>query len=230
MRYVLAVLVVLTVVAAPAAAQSMPAPGRFYLGGVLGIHAESADFVDGRTIAPGVVGGVRLTRSWGVEAEVGWPAGTFTNNSTAIGIAFPPPDRTGPLSPADLERYGVLQRFTRERQVVSTLSVGAVYQPPVHPHWQPRLFMGVFNNRMRERFATEVLRVPPEVDPVRAATLGTTDQRTTRNVGGISVGGGIGFAVTRHLSIAPEVRYDYGSIGDEINNALRTSARMIWTF
>jgi opacity protein-like surface antigen len=229
MRRILGGLAMAALMVAPAAAQAVE-PGRLSVGGVFGSHAQSADFVDGRTTYPGVVGGVRLTRSWGVEAEVGWPAGTFTNNSTAIGIAFPPDGTPRPLSPSDLECYGVLQRFTRERQVVSTLSVGAVYQPPVHPRWQPRLFMGVFNNRMRDRFATEVLRVPPEVDPVRAATVGTTDQRTTRNVGGISVGGGIGFAVTPHLSVGPEVRYDYGSIGDEMNNALRTSARAIWTF
>ena len=228
MRQVLGGLAITALMAGPAAAQAVE-PGRFYVGGVFGSHAESADFVDGRTTAVGVVGGVRLTRSWGIEVEADRPAEMFTNNSTAIGIAFPPTE-TSPLSPADFERYGVLQRFTRERTVVSALSVGAVYQPRVHPRWQPRLFMGVFNNRMRERFATEVLRVPPEVDPVRAATVGTTDQRHTRNVGGLSVGGGVGFAVTQHLSIAPEVRYDYGSIGDEINNALRTSARMTWTF
>jgi hypothetical protein len=204
-------------------------PGPFYVGGVFGAHAESADFVDGRTTAVGLVGGVRLTRSWGVEIEAGRPAAIFTNNSTAIGIAFPPLG-TSPLTPQDLERYGVLQRFTRERTVASAVSVGAVFQPRVHPRWQPRLFMGVFNNRMRERFATEVLRLPAEVDPARLASVGPTDQRHIRNVGGISVGGGLGFNVTRQLSIAPEVRYDYGSIGDEINNALRTSVRTTWSF
>ncbi len=229
MRQVLVGMAVLAMVAAPAAAQSLSDPGPFSVGGVFGTHAESADFVDGRTTAVGVVGGVRLTRSWGIEVEVGRPAGSFRRENEAIGIAFPPPGTTT-LTPQDLERYGVLQQFTRERTIVSTLSVGAVYQPRVHPRWQPRLFMGVFNNRMRERFATEVLRLPAEVDPERLASVGPTEERYTRNVGGISVGGGVGFAVTRRLSIAPELRYDYGSIGDEINNALRTSVRAIWSF
>jgi hypothetical protein len=28
----------------------------------------------------------------------------------------------------------------------------------------------------------------------------------------------------------PDVRYDYGSIGDEINNWLRPSVRLLWNF
>jgi opacity protein-like surface antigen len=229
MRRVVGGMAVLAMVAAPAAAQNVSDPGRFYIGGVVGAHAESADFVDGRTTAVGIVGGARLTRSWGIEVEAGRPVGSFRREDVAIGISFPPSGTT-PVTPQDFERYGVLQRFIRERTVVSTLSVGAVYQPRVHPRWQPRLFMGVFNNRMRDRFATEVLRLPSEVDPARLASIGPTDERSTRNVGGFSVGGGVGFALTRHLTIAPEVRYDYGSIGDEINNALRTSVRTTWSF
>src|SRR5688572_15403882 len=113
MRQMLGGLAMVALFDGPAAAQRME-PGRFYVGGVFGSHAESADFVDGRTMSPGVVGGVRLTRSWGIEVEAGRPSGAFTNNSTAIGIVFPPPG-TSPLPPADLERYGVLHLFTRER-------------------------------------------------------------------------------------------------------------------
>jgi len=36
--------------------------------------------------------------------------------------------------------------------------------------------------------------------------------------------------VSPHLWVAPDVRYDYGSIGDEINNALRTTVRVGWRF
>jgi len=28
----------------------------------------------------------------------------------------------------------------------------------------------------------------------------------------------------------PDLRFDYGSIGDEINNALRSSVRVLWRF
>ena len=40
----------------------------------------------------------------------------------------------------------------------------------------------------------------------------------------------LAIAVTPRLSIVPDLRYDYGSIGDEINNALRVSVRLQWRF
>jgi hypothetical protein len=216
-------LVMLT--AAPASAQT----GRFYAGGVFGAHVESADFVDGWTPAAGVVIGTRLSRSWGLELEAGRPTDRFVRESTAIGIAFPPAG-SSPLTQNDLERYGVLQHFIRERTVSSLVSLGVVYQPRVHPRWQPRLFAGVVNKTVQERFATDVLRLPPDVDPERLRSVGPTDERHTRNLGGLSFGGGLGFAVSPHLSIAPEFRYDYGSIGDEINNSVRSSVRAVWSF
>ena len=51
-----------------------------------------------------------------------------------------------------------------------------------------------------------------------------------RELGGLTIGGSVGFAVTRHLSVAPDLRYDCGSIGDEINGTLRTSVRVLWSF
>jgi opacity protein-like surface antigen len=218
-------LVMVMVVAVPVSAQT----GRMYVGGVFGAHVESADFVDGRTPAAGIVIGTRLSRSWGIELEAGRPMNQFVRESTAIGIAFPPAG-TSPLTPQDFERYGVLQHFTRERSVRSLLSVGVVYQPRVHPRWQPRLFAGVVNKSVQERFATDVLRLPADVDPERLKSVGPTDERHTRNIGGLSLGGGLGFAVTPRLTIAPEFRYDYGSIGDEINNSLRSSVRALWSF
>lgn len=226
MKTMLGGMVVAVLLAGPAAAQT----GRVYVGGVFGAHSERADHVKGHTAAVGVVGGVRLTRSWGIEVEVGRPMETLARESTAVGIAFPPANVALPLSSTDQERYGVLERFTRERTVRSTVAVGAVYQPRVHPRWQPRLFMGVYNSSVSDRFATQILRLPTQVDPVQLARVTPTDQRHTRNLGGLSLGAGLGFAVTPHLSIAPEFRYDYGSIGDEINNALRSSVRAVWSF
>ena len=53
---------------------------------------------------------------------------------------------------------------------------------------------------------------------------------STRNIGGPTIGANLAIALTPQLSIVPDVRYDYGSIGDEINNTLRTSVRMQWRF
>jgi hypothetical protein len=37
-------------------------------------------------------------------------------------------------------------------------------------------------------------------------------------------------ALTPSLSLVPDVRIDYGSIGDEIENAIRPSIRVRWSF
>jgi hypothetical protein len=161
-----------------------------------------------------------------VEIEAGRPTQIFAREYTAFGTTFAPPGS----SLAEIERLGVLERFRKERDVRATVSVGAVFQPRVDPRWHPRLFMGVTNHHVRERFATTILRLPDGVDADKLRSVRPMDERHTRNLGGPSFGGGVGVVVTEHLSIAPEVRYDYGSIGDEINNTFRASVRTFWWF
>jgi hypothetical protein len=209
---------------APAVAEAQT--GRAYLGAVVGAHSEDADHVTGRAPSVGVVAGVRLSSSWGIEVEMGKPTHAFTREYTGFGQTFAAPGS----SRVEIERLGVFESFRTERTVRTTISVGAVYQPRVHPRIQPRLFMGMANHHVRERFLSTILRLPEGVDPERLRNVRGTDQTNTRHLGGISVGGGLGVALTRHVSIVPEVRYDYGSIGDEINNVWRTSIRTVWSF
>lgn len=86
------------------------------------------------------------------------------------------------------------------------------------------------NHNVRERFINTILRLPAAVDPERLRGVRGSDQTHTRNLGGPCVGAGLVIAVSRRLSMAPEVRYDYGSIGDEINNTVRASLRTVWSF
>jgi hypothetical protein len=37
-------------------------------------------------------------------------------------------------------------------------------------------------------------------------------------------------ALTRRLAIVPDIRYNYGSFADEINNALHSTLRVRWRF
>lgn len=217
-------LAILMVLLTPALVEAQT--GRFSLGAVLGSHAEDADNVTGRAPSVGMVAGVRLSSSWGVEVEVGKPTHAFTREYAGFGQTFA---ATG-SSLAEKEQFGVFESFRTERTVLTTVSVGAVYQPRVHPRVQPRLFMGMANHHVRERFINTILRLPEGVDPERLRNVRGSDQTNTRHLGGLSFGGGLGIAVTRRFSIVPEVRYDYGSIGDEINNVWRTSVRTVWTF
>jgi hypothetical protein len=176
----------LTLAAAPASAQQA---GRPYAGVTFGTHVEKADDVRGSSPALGVVAGIPFTARWTLEVEASRPTGVFSRTT-------------------DL--------FRREREVTSSISVGAVFRPRLHPRIAPRIFLGVTNHHVIER-TTAFTTIPAE-------------QQFTRNLGGPSIGGGAAIALTRRLALAPEVRYDYGSIGDEINNVWQTSIRILYGF
>ena len=127
----------------------------------------------------------------------------------------------------EIERLAVVSRFTNARRVLSTVSAGVAYYVPATGRWSPRLFLGVTNHRARERTELVHLSIPEGIDPERVRRAMPEQAPFIRNLGALTMGGSVGFAVTRHLSIAPDLRYDYGSIGDEINNMLRTSVRVL---
>ena len=124
----------------------------------------------------------------------------------------------------------MVTRFTNARQILSTVSAGVTYYVPTAGRWSPRLFLGLTNHHARERVDLVHLSIPEGIGPERVRRALPDQPPFIRNLGALTIGGSVGFAVTRHLSIAPDLRYDYGSIGDEINNVLRTSVRVLWSF
>jgi len=200
--------------------------GRFYAGVNLGAHHESADRVTGTTSAAGVTAGFRLTRAIGVEVDFSRPHSELSIEYTGTSVSFAGPG----ASREEIERLAVVTRFINSRQVLSTVSAGVAYYIPASGRWSPRLFLGVTNHRARERTELIHLSIPEGIDPERVRRTMPEQAPFIRNLGGLTIGGSVGFAVTRHLSIAPDLRYDYGSIGDEINNVLRTSVRVLWSF
>ena len=93
----------------------------------------------------------------------------------------------------------------------------------------PGVIVGVTNQRAHDRTVFTPVSIPDGVDPQHPAVIARTES-SSRNIGGPVFGVNLAIAITPRLSIVPDVRYDYGSIGDEINNALRTSVRMQWRF
>jgi Outer membrane protein beta-barrel domain len=207
---------------APAGAQSRLRP---YVGGSLGSFSVSADEVDGGSIAGGLFGGVALSRYIDAELEVVLPAETFTRSYTGLSVSFAPPGASRP----EVERLGVITRFDKERDVTSSLSAVAIIHPPFGKRLTPGFIAGVTNQRVRDQTVYTPVTIPDGVDPQHPAVVGRSES-STRNIGGPTIGANIAIAVTTRFSIVPDVRYDYGSIGDEINNALRASVRMQWRF
>ncbi len=85
------------------------------------------------------------------------------------------------------------------------------------------------NHRVRDRTVYTPVSIPEGIDAQHPSVVGSIETHS-RNIGGPTFGANLAIALTRQLSIVPDARYDYGSIGDEINNSFRTSVRMQWRF
>ena len=208
--------------AAPASAQTRFRP---YVGGSLGSFSVSADEVEGGSVAGGLFGGIALSKYVDVEFEVVLPADTFTRSYTGLSVSFAPPGAPR----AEIERLGVITRFDKARDVTASISGVVIIHPPLGKRLTPGFIVGVSNQRVCDQTVYTPVSIPDGVDPQHPAVVGHTES-STRHIGGPTIGANLAIAVTSRFSIVPDMRYDYGSIGDEINNAWRTSVRMMWRF
>lgn len=221
---VISVAVLTTVLAAagPANAQARLRP---YAGASIGNFSVSADEVDGGSVAGGLFAGLALSRYVDAELEVVLPADPFTRSYTGPSVSFAPPGS----SHEERERRSVVTRFDKDRDVAMNLSAVVIIHPPATARVTPGFIIGVANQRARDRTIYTPVSIPEGVDPQHPSVIGRTEV-ASRNLGGLTVGANLAIALTPRLTVVPDLRYDYGSIGDEINNALRTSVRLQWRF
>ena len=212
-------------IATPVTAQTRPG---FSIGLTIAQHRISADSVTGSQSSIGLVAAVGLTPTISIEGEITRPLGVVSRSHTGTSISFA--DTRG-LSRDEAERTFVVTRFTTERRTTALVSAGVAFQPaqPIG-RFTPRFFAGISNHRVREVRRLEHLSLPPGVTLEQVNRAMAPVQERTRDLGGLTIGGSLAVRLTDHLSLAPDLRYDYGSIGDEINNALRGSIRALWGF
>jgi hypothetical protein len=202
-------------------------PGRFYVGGSIGGFSVDADNVDGRSPAMGAMAGFRVKPWLDIEGEVVVPSRHFTRTygGDTLSLSFAPPGS----SLEELQRLGVFTRFHHERDVSASISGVAIFHGPVHPRVHIGFLAGVTNHRVTDRTDYTPVIIGEGVDPNHPEVRAHSEVQS-RNLGGPTIGANVSFALTPHLRIVPDIRYDYGSIGDEINNALRSSVRVHWVF
>jgi hypothetical protein len=196
-----------------------------YAGGSIGAFSVSADEVDGRSAAAGLVVGLSVWRYADVEVEVLRPTSAFTRSYTGISHSFAPRGSTR----EEIERLGVVARFDRKREVTSNISAVIIFRPPLTERIRPGVLIGVANQHAKVEGAFTPISIPEGVDPLHPSNAATVE-RSTRNFGGLTIGANLAISISRHLDVVPDLRYDYGSIGDEINNAFRTSVKVVWRF
>ena len=191
----------------------------------VGALTMDADFVDGSQNLFGIAAIVPLRPFLDLEAEVG-RSRRFTREYDGHSVSFAPPGS----SREEIERLSVLSRFTHRRESRWLGSIGVAFHSRRASRVQPRLFVGLTGHHVVDTSEERTLRLPPGVSQEQVDRTMPGNTPWPRNVGGLTVGGSIRLAMSSRVWIAPDVRYDYGSIGDEINNALRTTVRLGWRF
>jgi hypothetical protein len=193
-----------------------------YFGALIGPYSVDADHVTGDTTSIGVTGGMAVLPWLDIEIDVLKPSGVLIYEYTGPSASF-----TGPGPPDQF----VVTKFSNQRRVDVVLSAGVVFHPraPVR-RMTPRFFAGVANHRVRDRTVLSHVYLPPGVTLEMLERTYPSQGWQTRNLGGPTIGGSLTIDITERVSIAPDIRYDYGSIGDEINNVLRSSVRVMWRF
>ena len=197
----------------------------------IGLAAQSytinADEVDGTLMAAGVATIIPINSLLDVEAEWLRPAGTVRREYTGVLFSFAEPGATR----EEIERMGVVVRTTHERRVSSVLSVGAAFHPRrTGSRFEPRASVGVTTHFVRNRSLYEPLTWPPSVTRERVFQAISPVESHNRAIGSLTVGAGVAIDLTEHLVVLPDLRYDYGSIGDELNNSWRAGAKVLWRF
>ena len=110
----------------------------------------------------------------------------------------------------------------------ASLSGAAIFHPS-RGTVRPGLIVGVTSQRVRDRTEYTPVRVGSGVDPTRPYATSRIET-SSNSQGALTLGGNVAIALTRRIAVVPDLRFDYGSIGDEINSALRSSVRVLWRF
>jgi len=218
---ILTLLLTVAAAAPPAAAQTT---GRAYVGSSFGSLSVNADAVNDSSIAFGFSGGAALSDFIDVELDVVLPSQTLTRSHSGPSVSFAPPGS----SVAERDRLAVITRFDTARDISTSIS-GVVIFHPRRGRVTPGVIVGVVNQHLRDTRTYTPLSIPEGVDPLNPAVAAHRES-ASRNIGGPTFGAQVAVAVSRHLEVVPDIRYDYGSIGDEINNTLRSSIRIRWWF
>jgi hypothetical protein len=221
-RHWIAALAMLVLVPTSAAAQ----PQRGFIGPLVQSYTVRADEVDGTLPEAGIGVALSVNPFLDFEGEVAKPAGTLRRQYSGISMSFAGPG----ASREEIERLGVLTQFTHERVVSSVVSFGVTFHPRRSgARVQPRVFTGVTTHFVRDRTRLAFLSWPATVTIEELRRM-QPESESRRTIGSLTLGGGAGIDLTRTVVVIPELRYDYGSIGDELNDALRVGVRLMWRF
>jgi hypothetical protein len=224
-RTVLAVAATVALCVGAATTASAQTRLRPYVGASFGSFSLDTEDVDGRSASAGLLAGVTVSRFVDVEVDAVFPTGSFTRHFTGVLVSFAPQGSTR----EEIERFGVVSESEWRHDIRAVVSTVAIIHPATKARAVPALVAGVTFRRTQATFRSRPLVIPAGVNPQHPSVAAQEDRRT-KTESSPTIGGQVAIRVAPRLHVVPDVRFDYNSLGDEINNALRTSVRAVVTF
>jgi hypothetical protein len=202
--------------------------GRLYAGATLSAQYVSADDVDsGGISSAGAAVGFRLTPAFSIEVEANAGGGELTRVYSGWFVSFAGPG----ASREEIERLAPTMQSNTSWTPGFGWSVLGMWRSTHPGRVGAAIFGGITSTRYSERRTLTVLDIPAAVDVTEADLHRMMpDSQVSRSRGGLTGGVLVPIRLTQHLSVAPEVRYTYGSFGDEIYTTFRGGVRLMWGF
>jgi hypothetical protein len=209
----------------PAASGQSP---RFDIGPVVRVDKVMVESgLDGVMPVIGVVASARLSKTWGVEAEITRASGDFSRSYEGWFVSFAPPNSTR----AEVERLAP----TARRTMAYVPRVGGSVAVTARGGYTGRadivVRLGAALRGYTETSDFVVLTIPEGIDPARVAAT-FNGERHARSRGGLLFGLEVPIRLARQLTVAPDIRFVYGGpaqIGEK-HREVSLGVRAGWGF
>ena len=169
--------------------------------------------------------GVKVKPWLDVEAEVMRPTGSLRREHSGFAFSFAPPGS----SRDEIERLGVLTRFVTERRVSAGVSAGVAFHAREDHRVQPRASSASRITRSPRSSTRTPLQLPPGCRSNRCCAC-SRSKSATAPAWRADARCRRGHCGHPPADADAGIRYDYGSIGDEINDVARPGIRVLWRF
>jgi hypothetical protein len=201
-------------------------PTRWYAAATASADRVSADAVKGGGVsAVGALFGVRLTPAFSIEVEANQGLGELSRAYVGKAVSFAPVG----ASQEEIERLAITMQTRNTWKPGFGWSVLAMWQTTDSARAGFGVFGGFTVTRYDERTTQTVLNIPAGVNVTEPDVHRIIpDEQRARTRGGLTGGVLIPIRVARQVTVAPEVRYTYGSFGDETYTTVRGGVRLMW--
>jgi hypothetical protein len=227
MHRVILTVVLLALGAGSAAAQS----SRMYGAGVAGVNSGDRGPVSVGTVSTiGGLLGIRLTDAWSIELELDRGSGD-SGELVFEGLLSAQGSGPGQPSPEELERNGIFGRSVWRHTTGQGHAAQVVWKTREPGRVNGAVFGGIAWRHYDSRHAVTITSVGPGVTyPAGHRATASSVTNRTRTAGGLMAGVMMPIRVAGQLTVAPELRFQTGLVGDDPYRVFHLGTRLMWGF